>query len=176
MSETAYKIPFDEEISAAIHARPRAELTAWDPKRLRAFLDAHYPVFAQFVVEEVPSGHAPEEVRQDWVGLSLPVRAQTRQNDGVPVLAFEAVDQLEYAGKHDAATWWKRDYIVDLPPEFNQLPGVLNVEEEAERDAFIAASPELDFELLRAADVTYWPMNVEPLIFEEKCGRLEPEQ
>ncbi|MFO0781816.1 MAG: hypothetical protein U0524_02895 [Candidatus Saccharimonadales bacterium] len=175
MSETAYNIPFDEEVSAAIHARPRAELTAWDPKRLSAFLDAHYPVFAQFVVEEVPSGHAPEEVRQDWVGLSLPVRAQTRQNDGVPVLAFEAVDKLERAGRQNSATWWRRDYIVDLPPRFNQLPGVLSSQEEAERDSFLEKFPEIDFELLKTRDVSYWPMNVHPLIFDEDCGRLRPE-
>ncbi len=176
MPQIENQLPSADDISAAILERSPSEWTSWNPKTLEYFLDVNYPVFAQFVVEETPQGHAPEAIREDWVGLSLPVRANAESDGALPIVAFEAVDQLEHAGKQRSARWWKRDFIPELPPELNNATDIVSPEELAKKIAHSEILSKLDFSLKRSEGVTYWPMNVYPLIFDSECGQLQPTQ
>ncbi|HVV25691.1 MAG TPA: hypothetical protein VHC21_01495 [Candidatus Saccharimonadales bacterium] len=79
--------------------------------RLQAILDIHAPVFAKLVVQTPPPGFPPAQIRQQWVGLELPLRAKPYP-DGIPLLAFEAIDCLKKAGRTEAVKWWEDYYIL----------------------------------------------------------------
>lgn len=61
-----------------------------DTAKLEATLDAHARVFSTFIVETIPPGFPPVDVRKAWIGTELPVRARP-YTDGITILAFEAV-------------------------------------------------------------------------------------
>lgn len=86
-----------------------------------------------FLVMSTPDGGAPEAIREDWVGVVLPVRrprpaegpephvgrhVATRQTsliaDGVAVATRDAVRSLRLFGRGEAAAWWE-DYFVTRP-------------------------------------------------------------
>jgi hypothetical protein len=73
-----------------------------------------------------PSGGAPIEIRECWVGIPLPVRRPRPVegperfvardvidrrivkpiDDGIAVDPLDALTALEHFGHHDAARWW----------------------------------------------------------------------
>lgn len=70
----------------------------------------------------VPTGEAPQDIREAWVGLVLPTlgasepsgmeagvlggEASPENLGGYHVLAGDAVEALRHAGKGEAANWW----------------------------------------------------------------------
>jgi hypothetical protein len=79
-----------------------------------------------FVVTSTPAGGAPDAIRDDWVGVVLPVRRPrpvegpephvgrhiaTRQTtfitDGVAVATGDALLSLRLFGRIEAAVWWE---------------------------------------------------------------------
>jgi hypothetical protein len=83
-------------------------------------------VGAHFTITDVPQGGAPHEIKEQWVGVTLPVRAAhlgraalaprrsfeilTQQivenDDPVSVTGLEAVHGLREAGREEAADFW----------------------------------------------------------------------
>ena len=85
--------------------------------------EVYVPIVIDFTITQVPEGGAPEEIRREWVGLSLPVREQNalglgpryfdlltgqmRDNpSSVGISGIEAVDALYRAGKIEASNFW----------------------------------------------------------------------
>jgi hypothetical protein len=81
------------------------------------------PVIAHFTITSTPQGGAPEEIKEQWIGVSLPVRqrlletqsvhffdiltAEFKENlEAVPVYGFDAVAALRVYGRDDAADFW----------------------------------------------------------------------
>jgi len=84
------------------------------------------PIRYYFAVDRLPAGEAPLEVREQWVGLALPVRhdryvegpeplvgrgvksfTARHHSDGVIVLSPDAIDALSEAGRSGAAAYWE---------------------------------------------------------------------
>jgi hypothetical protein len=89
-------------------------------------MDGVQPIRWYFVVDQVPAGEAPLEIRQAWVGLVLPLRhdrpaeapfplnsagVETLQpvhiDDGVVVTLVDAITALSAAGRSGAAAYWE---------------------------------------------------------------------
>lgn len=94
---------------------------------IKAALDDTYgPVLAEFTLNQTPQGGAPVEIREQWIGIPLPVRERnlarlalgsiecfdfltfsTKQNDNpVSIAGIEAVDALVVAERFEAANFW----------------------------------------------------------------------
>jgi hypothetical protein len=54
-----------------------------------------------------PTGGAPIEIRQCWVGVPLPVRRPRPIEDGIAVDPRDAIKALEHFGHHAAGLWWR---------------------------------------------------------------------
>ncbi len=96
------------------------------PETKQVLDDTYGPVLAQFTLSRVPQGGAPEHIKEQWIGVPLPVRQQSlaqlafgaveyfdylsfnqRQNeDPVSVAGIEAVHALEEAEKFEAVEFW----------------------------------------------------------------------
>ena len=115
--------------------------------RYRSILDASVPVLGQFSIESTPPGFAPEEIREDWIGLTLPVRftVDIEQVPEIPVMAAEALHGLEVAGRTIARDWWRQYYAEEAQ---RRVP---NIDSEGHTD-FLA--------------------NVSLLVFDPSCGNL----
>lgn len=116
-------------------------------QRYKGILDTTLPVLNGFTVETTPPGFPPEEIRQEWVGLTLPVRftIDIEQVPEVPVIAVEALHELERAGRHVARDWWREYYAQEAR---RRVP---NIDDEGHAD-FLA--------------------NVSLLVFDPSCGTL----
>jgi hypothetical protein len=94
-----------------------------------------------FVPNKTPNGGAPEDVREQWVGVPIPVRrsdaesgagivgdyligasvAEIRDvkvnepNKIVTVNAIDAIKALTVAARHDAAVWWGNWFMTRHP-------------------------------------------------------------
>lgn len=81
------------------------ELTDLTYSDLGSVLDELHPIFAKFVVIDVPptNDRIPRRIREQWVGMSLPVRAVS--SNGIPVIAAEAIARLQVQ-EEGAAEWW----------------------------------------------------------------------
>lgn len=64
----------------------------------------------------VPPGFAPKEIRQQWVGVEIPLSGEdptggiwvgTGNENGYVVSADDAISALRNAGKDDAADFWE---------------------------------------------------------------------
>ena len=84
------------------------------------------PVLATFTLDQVPESAAPISIREQWVGITLPVRERAlaklafgqieyfdilsfneKSNpDPVSISGYEAVDALDEAGRDDAVDFW----------------------------------------------------------------------
>lgn len=84
------------------------------------------PVIATFTLDQIPEGAAPSSIREQWVGITLPVREQAlaqlafgqieyfdflsfneKSNpDPVSISGYEAVDALDEHGKDEAVDFW----------------------------------------------------------------------
>lgn len=116
-------------------------------QRYVSVLDSSVPVLSRFSVESTPPGFPPEEIREDWVGLTLPVRftVDIEQVPEVPIIAAEALHALEGADKKVARDWWRQYYAEEAE---KRMP---NVDSEGHSD-FLA--------------------NVSLLVFDPSCGTL----
>ena len=83
---------------------------------------------AWFVNRQVPFGDAPEHIKEQWVGIPLPLRQMRPSeapdvhighglrsmadvhiiNDGMAVYTFDAVKALTLFGRDEAAEFWGR--------------------------------------------------------------------
>jgi hypothetical protein len=83
------------------------------------------PIQYYFAVDGVPAGEAPLEIREQWVGLALPVRhdryvegpdplvgrgvetfTRNHHSDGVVVLSQDAIGSLRRGERDGAAAYW----------------------------------------------------------------------
>ena len=97
------------------------------PEQIETALTKIYgPIAGQFTVTETPSGGAPEEIKEQWVGVSLPVRTAhigraalapltsfdsltcrvVHNDEPVSITGIDAVHALAEAGKDAAAKFW----------------------------------------------------------------------
>ena len=84
------------------------------------------PIRANFSITQTPQSAAPEYVREQWVGITLPVREKNlgelatryldllsgeyKDNDEpVSIVGLEAVSALEDSARYGAANYWQ-DY------------------------------------------------------------------
>ena len=82
-------------------------------------------VIATFTVQQLPQGAAPQTIREQWIGVPLPVREKTLNEaaetpiytdaltdeqvlnvEAVPVYGYDAIEALQEAGRDDAAEFW----------------------------------------------------------------------
>ena len=116
-----------------------------DFTRLKSHLDRIAPVRAQFTVTDPPPGYAPDEVREQWVGITLPIRGFFNPREGVGVLAREALELLRDKSPL-AYDWWQNHYAEEAQ---ERIPN---------------ADPE-NFPAFLA--------NISHLIFDYRCGQYE---
>lgn len=65
------------------------------------------PIVGTFVFDTVPAGDPPLSIREEWVGVGVPVRHPGALNEGfVDVSADDARLSLLSQGKLDAASWF----------------------------------------------------------------------
>lgn len=71
-------------------------------------LDDASPIEGVFTITKVPDGVPPQEVREEWVGVELPVRNIERgqAQDEVEVSPADAIISLLRSGRLDAAEWF----------------------------------------------------------------------
>ncbi len=137
------QIPTDDDLRRIINESSLFNTSY--PELVIQVLNERAPVLGQLTVTDVPKGFAPQSVRREWVGLSLPVRC-----DGVayandyPVLAIEAMQALKEAGKDYAHGFWQAMYDA----EWEKAPG--------HRSTFPSYLAYTEF-----------------LIFSEECGQME---
>ncbi len=82
-------------------------------------LDEVKPIVARFTIKSVPAGPAPDDIREQWVDVILPVRNLDRAKAGeVEISPIEATFALRAAAKHGASDWW---YIRLMPTSSNPL-------------------------------------------------------
>ncbi len=85
--------------------------------------EVYGPIVINFALTQVPAGGAPDYIKEQWIGASLPVReanlgrlasryfdllsGEFKENDEpVPITGIEAIHALEEAGKYQAAEFW----------------------------------------------------------------------
>lgn len=97
-----------------------------DPSVSQELTRLYGPVLATFTLDQTPESGAPVAIREQWIGITLPVRERalaqlafgaveyfdyldfnTKRNpDPVSISGFEAVDALDEAGKDEAVDFW----------------------------------------------------------------------
>jgi hypothetical protein len=85
---------------------------------LKAHLDRIAPVRVWFKVLSLPPGPAPDEIRQEWVGLTLPIRGP--RNEGIAIITREALEKLRHKSPK-AHDWWEKYYAQESA---TRAPGV----------------------------------------------------
>jgi hypothetical protein len=90
------------------------------------FTRVYGEIRAHFTVTQIPKGSASEEIRREWVGLDLPVRAKflgeealkettyfdtlsgdvIKNTESVTVVGVDAIVALDDAGKEEASDYW----------------------------------------------------------------------
>ena len=75
---------------------------------LKAHLDRIAPVRRWFKVLSTPPGPEPSEIRQEWVGLTLPIRGP--KEEGIAVIAREALEKIRHKSTK-AHEWWVNYYV-----------------------------------------------------------------
>src|SRR5690606_7843636 len=100
--------------------------------------------------EATPPGFAPEEVRSEWVGLSLPVRFSVKIDlvPEVSVIAIEALQALKDGGRRVASDW---------------------------REEYYAQMGQRKAPLVDAEGYDAYMANVSLLVFGASCGTLQPD-
>jgi hypothetical protein len=93
----------------------------------QGLVEVYGQVGATFIITQTPQGGAPEEIKEQWVGTTLPVRNRNlgqaalsptvnfdylRQqfietDDPVSITGIDAVQALRDAGKEEAARFWE---------------------------------------------------------------------
>ena len=86
-----------------------AEFFTSDYDRYKYWLDHIAPVRGTFTIQRTPPGFAPERVRQQWEGVVLPMRCRLDIDDGVDILAREALEALKEKSQL-AYAWWQKYY------------------------------------------------------------------
>ncbi len=85
----------------------------WQFKEL-ADLDLYEPIEGTFTITTMPAGFPPEEIRQEWVGVELPVRKLDRVSEDleVEISPADAILSLLSNGRLDGADWFIKAGIV----------------------------------------------------------------
>jgi hypothetical protein len=104
-------------------------------------------IVASFTIQKVPQGGAPDDVKEAWLGVSLPIRSEnipdgklpnrqvafdeiTEQyneiNSPVKIYGLDAVMALDQAGKVEAAEYWLNTGFVLATLVFRANEGELN--------------------------------------------------
>jgi hypothetical protein len=138
----SYSPPSPDDISRLLQLS--GDWLTPDFDRLRARLDDIAPARWQFAITSTPPGFAPEEIRKEWVGVTLPVRGQ--QEPGVSVLGREAIELLKEKSPQ-GYKWWRNYYIDEARTQYPKI------------------DPEGFPEYLANAS---W------LVFDESCGEEQP--
>jgi hypothetical protein len=90
---------------------------------LNSLENVYGPVALNFVLTQTPQGGAPDDIKEAWIGVKLPVRegnlgglavryvdlltGELKNNDSpVPIAGIEAVHALAEAGQEAAAEFW----------------------------------------------------------------------
>lgn len=82
-----------------------------NPNTMFEMLDERAPVLGNFtVLEPTANGFPPESIREEWVGVTLPVRCIDSVAIGYPVWVVDALIALRKAGKIDGFQWWEQKY------------------------------------------------------------------
>ena len=96
------------------------------PEIKQALTQTYGPVLARFTLKQVPQGGAPDFIKEQWLGVTLPIREQSlaqlaigavryfdflsfnqmQNDDPLSVAGIEAVHALEEAEKFEAAAFW----------------------------------------------------------------------
>ena len=98
-------------------------MQALSDKILSSLEGAYGPVALNFLLTQTPEGAAPDHIREQWVGVQLPIRhgnlgglatryvdllsGEHKENDEpVAVVGIEGMYALREAGKAEAAAFW----------------------------------------------------------------------
>lgn len=96
------------------------------PEIEQAVAEIYGQVGAQFTITETPAGGAPAAIKEQWIGLTMPVRVanlgrgalearhafdvltmQMTENDApVSIAGIDALHALDIATKHEAVDFW----------------------------------------------------------------------
>lgn len=82
-------------------------------------LDDMEPIEGTFTITEVPDGFPPQAIREEWVGVQLPMRNMQRcQESGeVEISPADAILSLLNSGRLNAAEWFIKANIRFSPLE-----------------------------------------------------------
>lgn len=106
-------MPKDAETILMEHMRSDWGIERSDEAYVDDILPNMLPATQIFEVQQAPAGDAPEEIRQGWVGVELPVRAFMPSDYltvTVPILAVDGLVVLARAGRQQAHDWWADFY------------------------------------------------------------------
>ena len=79
-------------------------------------LDDESPIAGTFTFDTVPVGMPPQEVREGWVGVTVPVRHPERLERGeVELSPADAILSLLSSGKLDATDWFFKSGLALAP-------------------------------------------------------------
>lgn len=71
------------------------------------------PIRQWFVIEKIPAGGAPEHIKQQWIGVALPLRYE-RNMDGPEPRVAEEIGTYELVEIEDGVTIWRSDALQAL--------------------------------------------------------------
>ena len=75
-----------------------------------ADLDKEEPIEGTFTITDIPAGYPPEEIRQEWVGVELPIRNMDRvsEDSEVEINLVDAILSLLSSGKLNGSDWFMK--------------------------------------------------------------------
>lgn len=123
LTEQTGELPDAENVNDSLLKYYRYNLYSGDFEEFKHCLDTVAPVQLHFMPTATPEvGVAPENIRDQWVGLRLPVRSKQywEQDDeeGFVVRAREALEILKVE-RPEAYEWW-RSYFIRQRVEENE--------------------------------------------------------
>lgn len=124
---TWFAVADSSRISDAVcYGKPQFRGALWKSHALKHDAYSNEASMASIRIISTPPGFADEKIREQWVGLSIPIFseltahqldqrfAQSDNAGGYVVSGDYAVLALQVAGRQEAADFWSRPYI----PEF----------------------------------------------------------
>lgn len=115
LTERAGGLPESDDVNDALLKCYRYNPYSEDFNEFKHCLDTVAPVQLHFIPTTTPDvGVAPEHIREQWVGLRLPVRSkhywEEDGEEGFVVRAREALEVLK-RDRPEAYEWWQNYYI-----------------------------------------------------------------
>lgn len=101
-------------------------MSTLSPEITRALDEVYGPIQAEFTLTQIPAGAAPDYIKEQWIGVPLPVRelnlgmlalgtisfhdylseTETTNSEPIPIVGIEAVDALQQADQLEAVRFW----------------------------------------------------------------------